>query len=82
MGSGENPNLNQTKQAALILGFVGAFLDIYSGYSFLAESTTTSNDMGVIMTVHNSSALAWGIGSVGAWSNFDNHRNCECNFVG
>jgi hypothetical protein len=54
--------LNHTKQAALILSFAGALLDIYSGYSFLAQSTTTSNDMGVIMTVHNSSAFAWGTG--------------------
>jgi hypothetical protein len=56
--------LSQTVRTGLILSLAGAILDFSSGYLFFAHSTTTTNDMGVSMVNHNSSAIYWGIGIV------------------
>ena len=53
---------------AIVLGVLGAAVDIASGYLFLTQSMITTNDMGVMVTGVNYQGIGWSLGlfSLGA----------------
>lgn len=53
---------------AIVLGVLGATIDIASGYLFLTQSMITTNDMGVMITGVNYQGIGWSAGlfSLGA----------------